>query len=789
MEMIYVYMLKDKIIDNCGNKTMFLSILKAKGYNIPLGVVIDFEEFKTMVKNQGLDFDTISKLQIPDAIIDQIYNVLPNSKMFAIRSSANVEDRRNISFSGKFNTFLNVQRDKDEIKEKIKECFLSLYTPENLAYYKKNNVALEKVQMNVIVQEMIESNVSGILFTVNPTTGKDTQIVIEFSRGAGDTVTGSVTPERIIYDWKEQKYLEEPKINLLGDTSIRRIINIALSLQQELGFPIDLEFGVYDSKLYIFQLRPITKIEYKDIYYNFSTPSNYSYSPLVLSMNNKAYGAAFEKFINIVNTVYNVDKYKPTTFTKFSRFYWNVDQIKKIYENIPGYVERYLDEKLRVQVDYLDNGIQNFENRDKRIKVFSKDEKLFNNLKKEVSNIEKELQKEKENSANAITTMVEKYVRIKELIVYIELIELAYQMNLNSKYGTVLNRAEIDSLILGVEDKHLNEPKLYMWDVSRKIKKDKEAYKFFEDNLDAEVFYLYRKDKNNPQIKEFLTDFIDRYGHYFFNTNDIIFPTYEEEILRIIKMFRDILDLDDSYDPLQTFKEENNKYEETLKTLQEEVKPAQYKNALKQIEYVRNIVSIKYEANYIALCTLASLRKELLNVGRNFKDNYFLDDENDILYLEYNDIMDNINPDSIKSITSINKIFFNSFRNYSPQEDIFPCEKQQMQLDYRKIIQGVGASFGKVRARACVVNSVEDAKKFRKADILVTKYLDADVLGNINVSQASGIVTEYGGVLCHFAINAREARIPCAVDVKDATTTIRNGEIITLNGDTGEVII
>lgn len=789
MEMIYVYMLKDKIIDNCGNKTMFLSILKAKGYNIPLGVVIDFEEFKTMVKNQGLDFDTISKLQIPDAIIDQIYNVLPNSKMFAIRSSANVEDRRNISFSGKFNTFLNVQRDKDEIKEKIKECFLSLYTPENLAYYKKNNVALEKVQMNVIVQEMIESNVSGILFTVNPTTGKDTQIVIEFSRGAGDTVTGSVTPERIIYDWKEQKYLEEPKINLLGDTSIRRIINIALSLQQELGFPIDLEFGVYDSKLYIFQLRPITKIEYKGIYYNFSTPSNYSYSPLVLSMNNKAYGAAFEKFINIVNTVYNVDKYKPTTFTKFSRFYWNVDQIKKIYENIPGYVERYLDEKLRVQVDYLDNGIQNFENRDKRIKVFSKDEKLFNNLKKEVSNIEKELQKEKENSADAITTMVEKYVRIKELIVYIELIELAYQMNLNSKYGTVLNRAEIDSLTLGVEDKHLNEPKLYMWDVSRKIKKDKEAYKFFEDNLDAEVFYLYRKDKNNPQIKEFLTDFIDRYGHYFFNTNDIIFPTYEEEILRIIKMFRDILDLDDSYDPLQTFKEENNKYEETLKTLQEEVKPAQYKNALKQIEYVRNIVSIKYEANYIALCTLASLRKELLNVGRNFKDNYFLDDENDILYLEYNDIMDNINPDSIKSITSINKIFFNSFRNYSPQEDIFPCEKQQMQLDYRKIIQGVGASFGKVRARACVVNSVEDAKKFRKADILVTKYLDADVLGNINVSQASGIVTEYGGVLCHFAINAREARIPCAVDVKDATTTIRNGEIITLNGDTGEVII
>ena len=160
-------------------------------------------------------------------------------------------------------------------------------------------------------------------------------------------------------------------------------------------------------------------------------------------MNNNAYAGAFEKFIAVVNNVYNVDKYKPTSFTKFSRFYWNVDQIKKIYENIPGYVERYLDEKLRVKVDYLDNGVQNFENRDRRIKMFSKDEKLFNILKKEVSNIQKELQEEKEDKANTITTIVEKYVRIKELIVYIELIEMAYQMNLNSKYGTVLNKAEI----------------------------------------------------------------------------------------------------------------------------------------------------------------------------------------------------------------------------------------------------------------------------------------------------------------------------------------------------------
>jgi len=332
MEMVNVYVLKDKIVDNCGSKTMFLSILRAKGYNIPSTIVIDFEEFKNMVENQRLDFETINNLKIPDEIVDKILDELPDRKMLAIRSSAVVENIDDNKLNNRFNTYLNVARDRNLIKEKIKECFISLYLPENIEYYRKNNVKLENVRMNVIVQEMIDSNVGGILFTVNPTNGNDTQIVIEFSRRTLETINGNVTPERVVYDWRAKKYIEEPKLNLLGETSIRRIINISLSLQQELGFPIDLEFGVYDSKLYIFELKPITKINFKDVYYHFSTISNYTFSPLVLSMNSKAYNDAFSKFTDVVKNVYNVEKLSPSNFIKFSRFFWNVDQIKNIYE-------------------------------------------------------------------------------------------------------------------------------------------------------------------------------------------------------------------------------------------------------------------------------------------------------------------------------------------------------------------------------------------------------------------------------------------------------------------------
>ena len=302
-----MYKLGDKIIENCGNKAKYLSILKSKGYNIPSGVVIDFEEFKNIIKEQKLNFETIDKIEITDEIVDNILASLPQGKEYAIRSSANIEDCRNISLAGRFATFLNVVADKECMKDKIKECFLSLYSEDNLQFYRKNKIDINRIEMNVIVQEMIESNVSGILFTVNPTNGKDTQIVVEFSKGAGEVVTGKAIPERIVYDWVEEKYIEEPKINLLGENSVKKIINISLNLQQEIGFPIDVEFGVYDSKLYIFQIRPITRVEHKDIYYRYTNTSLDNIgilSKFMCSLNEKVYNTtaiSFVKALKIMN--------------------------------------------------------------------------------------------------------------------------------------------------------------------------------------------------------------------------------------------------------------------------------------------------------------------------------------------------------------------------------------------------------------------------------------------------------------------------------------------------------
>ena len=803
-----MYKLGDKIIEDCGNKAKYLSILKAKGYNIPLGIVIDFEEFKNIIKAQKLNFETIDKIEIPDQIINKIFEELPKDKKYAIRSSANIEDCRNISLAGKFSTFLNVAPDKECVKDKIKSCFLSLYSEDNLQFYRKNKIDINKIEMSVIVQEMIESNVSGILFTVNPTTGKDTEIVVEFSKGSGEVVSGKAIPERISYDWKEEKYIEQPKVNLLGENSIKKIINISLNLQQEVGFPVDVEFGVYDSKLYIFQVRPITKVENKELYYRFTSvnlSNTKTISRFLWSINEKIYNTTTLSFIKSLK-IFNMNELpKPIVELKFSRLYWNLTLFKSVLEQVPGYVERNVDELLGVKIDYLDNGIENIESSKKIIGRFSK-KNIINLVKKQFVNVE-EFRKNKLNEINLlkedlinednkvvfekVKDAINLFYDVKSMYIWQTYINIIYRTYMNKILGDTLNSSEIQSIYYGIDDKYKEGPYLHMWDTSRKIRKNPERLKFFENNLDAEIFYLYRKDRENPLIKDFLTDFIDLYGYHSFNETDIVYKPYDEEILKVIKTYRDILELDDKFDPLREFKLQNKVYENTLEKIKECPKKSQVRTMLKEIDFMRELIKKSNLLKDLVLIAQNLLRKYMLKVAKIYKNEFIIENEEDIFNLDYkyflND-MSNYDYTEVKKIATKNKIYTNSFRNYEPINDIFPCSKQYINMDSSRNYKGIGASFGKVSGKACIVNSKEELKNLRKFDILITKYIDQDIFKELNLNDVSGIITEYGGVLSHLAINARENRIPCVVGLKDATKNIKNGEDVLVNGDTGEVI-
>ena len=118
----------------------------------------------------------------------------------AVRSSATAEDLPEASFAGQQETFLNVAGD-DQLLEAVRRCWASLWTARAISYRARHQIRTDKISIAVVVQELIDAEASGIVFTADPVTGDDTMIEINAAWGLGEAVVGGqVTPDTITVD-------------------------------------------------------------------------------------------------------------------------------------------------------------------------------------------------------------------------------------------------------------------------------------------------------------------------------------------------------------------------------------------------------------------------------------------------------------------------------------------------------------------------------------------------------------------------------------------------------------
>jgi len=116
----------------------------------------------------------------------------------AVRSSATAEDLPELSFAGQQDTFLNVVGEEALLRAVV-GCWSSLWTARAIGYRARNGIPHDRVALAVVVQSMVQSEVSGVLFTANPLTGRRTEVVIEAAPGLGDAlVSGRVQPETTV---------------------------------------------------------------------------------------------------------------------------------------------------------------------------------------------------------------------------------------------------------------------------------------------------------------------------------------------------------------------------------------------------------------------------------------------------------------------------------------------------------------------------------------------------------------------------------------------------------------
>lgn len=230
--------------------------------------------------------DLIRDAKMPDDIAKEIKSEFKklDTKYVAVRSSATAEDSSVASWAGELESYLNTT-DKD-LLEKVKKCWSSLFTPRAIFYRFEKNLQDTKVSVAVVVQKMVQSEVSGITFTVHPVTEDKDQMVIEAGWGLGEAiVSGMVTPDAYVIDKKDfsimdinvsdqQKYIiYTPKGNKfteveadkreeqkLSGAEIIELAKICHGIEKHYGFPCDIEWAYEKKKFYITQSRPITTL-------------------------------------------------------------------------------------------------------------------------------------------------------------------------------------------------------------------------------------------------------------------------------------------------------------------------------------------------------------------------------------------------------------------------------------------------------------------------------------------------------------------------------------------------
>jgi pyruvate,water dikinase len=221
------------------------------------------------------------------ADIKKAYHTLcgENDRFVAVRSSATAEDLPDASFAGQQETYLNVKGFDDVVKH-VQMCWASLFESRAIFYRTDKGFNHMKVGIAVPVQLMIQSQVSGIMFTVNPLTNERSEISIEAAYGLGQpVVSGELTPDQYIVkknNWDiSYKFIAKQtwQFTLGGNTPVsnayqeaqkmddRKVIELAKigeRVEKHYGMPMDIEWGMENNKLYIVQARPVTTLVFQD---------------------------------------------------------------------------------------------------------------------------------------------------------------------------------------------------------------------------------------------------------------------------------------------------------------------------------------------------------------------------------------------------------------------------------------------------------------------------------------------------------------------------------------------
>jgi pyruvate,water dikinase len=312
MAVLWLEDIRSSDIDSVGGKGASLGEMTAAGLPVPPAYVVTAGTYRSFIEDTGIDEELFAAVDVdtedstalaeaearaeelilgtemPEHIREEIletYDTMGEDTFVAVRSSATAEDLPDASFAGQQETFLNVTREK--LVDRVKDCWASLFTKRAIYYRNEQGFDHSKVDIAVVVQEMVDAEKSGVMFTSHPSTG-EAQLIIEAAWGLGEAVvSGTVSPDNYVVDRRTGEVLDETiadkkvtmvrdeetgdtttlevpederKARVLTDGEIADLVEMGETAEGHYDDPQDVEWALVDGEVFMLQSRPITTI-------------------------------------------------------------------------------------------------------------------------------------------------------------------------------------------------------------------------------------------------------------------------------------------------------------------------------------------------------------------------------------------------------------------------------------------------------------------------------------------------------------------------------------------------
>ena len=805
-----------------GGKGASLGEMTQAGIPVPPGFVILADAFEQFLEEADLnqELDTVldqevrkDEMQSVEHASSKIQSLIMNAKMpediaseilkqfevldaefVAVRSSATAEDSSSSAWAGQLDTFLNTT--EESLLQNVQKCWASLFTPRAIFYRFEKGMHGDKISVAVVVQKMVQSEVSGIAFSVHPVTEDYNQMIIEAGFGLGEAiVSGQVTPDSYVIekiprriidknitfqskalvrgkdggnDWRNLSEVEGNK-PALSEGQAMELADIVLRIENHYGFPCDIEWAYEAGKFYITQSRPITTLTPKPTEGKSENPCVQFYlnTPLV-KMGQWAVFPVDQEIWMTEHTAryfekeFGISKGPLVILHKdpiwYSHIYFPVDFFPKLYSRIKEITDvdfRGLQEILLRFYDRKKEARKALaESSGKDLIVLSDDElaKLYERNRDLVHKIV---------IYDQFGWMAEEY--------WDQIMEDVLSKKANLRSGTPEYSSTLFALIKPREISSTLEEKRATLKAAMVVQSGK--------GMSSEAESL---------ASEFGWMPVFAYGTPWDAAH------YEKELLELTK--KKNAELEKEYAALAQYSELRDLAIEEIrsrfKLTEEDLQPfIDYGLALdarNEAEYVVSWAGYYLLPIYeeivrrlgitidelrtlseveISACTRGSATPSELLVAKGNtvswgfdaemrNKSYFTEQESEILF------------------------------NYAERVSKLKGQKSDVESE-AGTRRGVTASPGKVKGVARIIPTPADSIRVGASEILITYGTTVDYLPAMK--KAGAIVTEVGGLTCHAAVVSREFGIPCVVGIKNAMTIFKDGEMIEVDADKGVV--